>query len=358
MDNNNHVDNEAYYNKVVNASLRIGFIALLLLLSYIILKPFIMLVVWSIIIAIGIYPLFLKLSKALGDKKKLASTIIVLIALILIIVPSVLMLSSTVESVQNLKENFEAGTLAVPPPSEDVAEWPVIGEPVYDIWSKASTDLETTLTDYSPQIKGYILKLLDSIAGLGGTVFLFIISIIIAGVLLLQADAAEKVTENVLRLLIGKDAKEITNLANLTVRSVVQGILGIAIIQSVAAGILMLAFGIPAAGLWALIVMFLAIVQLPPTIILLPIAIYGFSIMDTTTAIIFLILAMIVSVADTFLKPILLGRGVDIPMLVVLLGAIGGMIAFGILGLFVGAVVLAIAYKMFQALVDKNVWIK
>lgn len=120
----------------------------------------------------------------------------------------------------------------------------------------------------------------------------------------------------------------------------------------------MLAFGIPGAGLWALIVLFLAIIQLPPALILIPIAIYGFGVMNTTPAVIFLILAIIISASDTFLKPLLLGRGVDIPMLVILLGAIGGMIAFGILGLFIGAVVLAIAYKMFQALVDEKMWIK
>ncbi|VAX28464.1 putative membrane protein [hydrothermal vent metagenome] len=358
MDSNEHIEDEVYYNRIVTASLRIGFIALLLLLSYVILKPFLILVVWSIIIAVGIYPIFLTLSKSLGDKKKLASTIIVLTALALIIVPSVLMLNSTVESVQDLKMDFEAGTLSVPPPSQDIAEWPVIGKSVYDIWSKASTNLESTLVEFEPQIKEFIPKLLDSIAGLGSTILLTIISIIIAGVLLLKPESSEETTHKVFRLLIGKDSKELTDITIMTIRSVVQGILGIAIIQSVAAGILMFAFGIPGAGLWALIVLFLAIIQLPPALVLVPIAIYGFGIMGTTPAVIFLILAIIISASDAFLKPLFLGRGIDIPMLVILLGAIGGVIVFGILGLFIGAVVLAIAYKMFQALVNEKVWIK
>ena len=133
-----------------------------------------------------------------------------------------------------------------------------------------------------------------------------------------------------------------------------QGVLGIAVVQSIAAGLLMVLFGIPAAGLWALLVLILAIVQLPPTIIMLPVAIYGFSVMDTTTAIIFLVLSIVVSIADTFLKPLFLGRGVDVPMLVILLGAIGGMVAFGILGLFIGSVVLAISYKVFQAYLSED----
>jgi predicted PurR-regulated permease PerM len=358
MEETKQHDNEGYFNKVVTASLRIGFVAMLFLLSYIILKPFLILVIWSIIIAVGVYPLFEKLSKKMGNKKKLATTLLVLIALTVIIVPSVLMLSSTVDSVQNLKENFEAGTLAISPPPEDVAEWPIVGKSFYDLWTSASENLEATLTTYTPQIKEFVPKLLDSVAGMGGTILLTIISIIIAGALLLQSEPAEKTTQRIFKLLIGKDGKEITDLSILTIRSVVQGILGIAIIQSVAAGILMLSFGIPGAGLWALLVLFLAIVQLPPTIIMLPVAIYGFSIMSTTAAVIFLILALLVSVADSLLKPFLLGRGVDVPMLVVLLGAIGGMIAFGILGLFIGAVALAIAYKVFQALIDESIWIK
>ena len=143
-------------------------------------------------------------------------------------------------------------------------------------------------------------------------------------------------------------------MASKTISSVVQGVLGIAVIQSTASGIVLLIFGIPAAGLWALLVLLLAIVQLPPLLVLLPISIYGFSILDTTAAVILLILSIIISGADTFLKPVFMGRGVDVPMLVILLGAIGGMIAFGILGLFVGAVILALAYKVFYALINKD----
>jgi predicted PurR-regulated permease PerM len=353
----NQTNNEAYYNRVVTAALRVGFVALLFLLSYVILKPFLLLVVWSIIIAVGIFPLFEKLTKLLGGKAKLASTIIILVGLAIIIIPSVLLTSSTVESVKTVVEKFENGENIIPPPPAKVAQWPIVGKSVYDIWKLGSEDLETALETFKPHVETFLQKTLDTVMGLGGMIFFFIIAVIIAGVLLLQSEAGEKTTAKIFRLLIGHDSEEITKLVVLTIRSVVQGILGIAFIQSFFAGVLMLAFGIPGAGLWALLVLMLAIMQLPPTIILLPVAIYGFTIMGTTSAVIFLILALLVSVADTFLKPIFLGRGVDVPMLVVLLGAIGGMIVFGILGLFVGAVILAITYKVFQALIDDTVWI-
>ena len=137
-----------------------------------------------------------------------------------------------------------------------------------------------------------------------------------------------------------------------TIRSVVLGVLGVAAIQALVSGIVMLIFNIPLAGLWALIVLFLAIIQLPPLIILIPGAAYSFSILDTTSAIIFLVLCIFISLSDAFLKPIFLGRGVDVPTLVILLGAIDGTTLFGVIGLFVGAVVLAIAYKVYQALLE------
>ncbi len=353
--NSKGIDNEAYYDKVISASIRIGFVAFLFFLSYVIIKPFLLMVVWGIIIAVGIYPLFQKLSKLLGNKDKLAATIITLTALAFIIAPSVLMLDSTITSVQNVATQYDEGTLVIPPAPTEVAEWPVIGKSIYEIWELASKNIEGLVKKLEPQIKEYGPKFISAITGLGGTILVSILSIIIAGVLLLQAETGEKTTHRIFKFLVGKDGELFTNLTTATIKSVVQGVLGIAVLQSVAAGLLMVLFDIPAAGLWAIIVLVLAIVQLPPTIILLPVAIYGFSVMDTTTAVIFLILSMIVSVADTFLKPIFLGRGVDVPMLVILLGAIGGMIAFGILGLFIGSVVLAIAYKVFQALVDDKI---
>jgi predicted PurR-regulated permease PerM len=173
-------------------------------------------------------------------------------------------------------------------------------------------------------------------------------------VLLLKSESGEKTTRKIFKYLIGRDGEDFTAIAISTIRSVVQGVLGVAIIQSVAAGIVMLIFDIPAAGLWALLVLFLAIIQLPPLIILLPVGIYGFSFMDTTPAVIFLILSIVISGSDAFLKPLFLGRGVDVPMLTILLGAIGGMMLMGIMGLFVGAVILALAYKIFQALLKDD----
>ena len=343
---------DAHYSKAIATALRIGFVGLLIVLSYLILKPFIFVVMWGIIIAVGIYPLFKKFAALLGNRKKLASTIMTLFALAVLIIPTYYLMESTIGGIQNLAEELKEGTFKVPPPSENVAEWPLIGQPVYDFWQLASVNIEAAVKAFEPQIKEFASNILSSVLGLGSTVLLTLISIIIAGALLVKADSAEIAARKAFKILIGKKGEGFTELAGATIRSVVQGVLGVAIIQSVVSGIVLLIFNIPLAGLWALIVLFLAIIQLPPLIILLPIAAYSFSILDTASAIIFLVLSLIISMSDAFLKPIFLGRGVDVPTLVILLGAIGGMMLAGVIGLFVGAVVLALAYKVYQALLE------
>ena len=348
-------NDEAYYTRAIYTALRIGFVVILLYWSFLIIKPFIMLVLWGIIISVALYPLFKKLAGKLGGREKLSATIITLVLLTILIVPSVFLINSTVESLGNVAHEMEAGTFQIPPPEQKVADWPVVGKPIYETWRLFSTNLTAAIEKFSPQIKKSAPKVLGMAANLGTTVLLFIFSIIIAGVLFTQHKGADRAARSIFNTLIGKQSENFVELSAKIIRSVVQGILGIAIIQSLLSAIGMLAIGIPAAGLWALIVLFLAIVQLPPILILLPIAIYSFTIADTTPAVIFTIYAIIVSMSDAFLKPLLLGRGVDVPMLAVLLGAIGGMILSGIIGLFVGAVVLAITYKVFQALLVEDV---
>jgi predicted PurR-regulated permease PerM len=184
---------------------------------------------------------------------------------------------------------------------------------------------------------------------------MFVVSIIIAGAFLVYgrsgSDAVAKVTGRVLGARVGR---EFVELASATIRSVAQGVLGVALIQSILAGIGLMLIGVPYAGVWAALVLLLAIVQLPPILVLGPIIVYVFSFAETVPAVIFMIWSLIVSVSDGFLKPLFLGRGMDIPMLVILLGAIGGMILSGIIGLFVGAVVLAVGYSLFMAWVDQD----
>ncbi|MBA1421448.1 MAG: AI-2E family transporter [Epsilonproteobacteria bacterium] len=192
-----------------------------------------------------------------------------------------------------------------------------------------------------------IKSLLSMLTSGLGTVFMFIGSMIIVAVFLIGSKSSVKFYNDILRRLVGDKGEEWAILSALTVRSVVVGVLGVAVIQAFFALIGMVAMGIPLSIVWAIGIMFLTIIQVPALIIIGPMIAYVFSQGSGTAEIVFTIYMLIVGASDGVLKPMFMGRGVDIPMLVILIGAIGGMMLMGMLGLFIGAVIFALSYKLF-----------
>ncbi len=349
MSESNNNPNDEFTRNAVDAAIRISLIALLAYWCFLIFKPFLIPVLWAIIIAVAIFPLYQKFEALFGEKKKIALALFTLIALSILIVPSVMLIGSMVETAQELAGKMQEGALQIPAPSEKVADWPIVGESLYKLWNGASVNLMDTLSQFAPQLKTAGTWLLTTVAGAGGSVLQFIISIIIAAVFIANADNEKLFSHSLFVRIAGETGKGFAELAGATMRSVAQGVLGVAFIQSILAGIGLLVMDVPGAGLWALLVLLIAVMQLPPILILGPIMIYVFSVADTVPAVLFMIWGFLVSGSDAFLKPMFLGRGMDIPMLVILIGAIGGMMMSGIIGLFIGAVVLAIGYKLFIA---------
>ncbi|NOR73007.1 MAG: AI-2E family transporter [Mariprofundaceae bacterium] len=340
------------YSDVIEISIRLGIIFLLIVWCLYIVSPFIGLIAWGAIIAVAIYPFYQGLNNRVGGNKKLSLTLVAVIALTAILLPSYAMFSSLVDGATSLGEALKAGTLSIAPPSESVRSWPLIGEKTYDLWSEASSDLSAMIAAYHDQLEAFGRKLISMAAGAGLDIFLFVVSTLIAIAFLAQAESASLAVKRLVQKLVGERSEQYVSLSIATVRSVANGLLGIALIQALLGGIGMMAVDVPAAGFLAFLVLIVAIVQLPPWLILGPVAVYVFSVQDPTTATLFARVSVAVSFSDVLLKPILLGRGVDAPMLVVLLGAIGGMLVSGIIGLFVGAVVLTLGYKLF------GVWVR
>jgi predicted PurR-regulated permease PerM len=263
---------------------------------------------------------------------------------------------SAIETSQTLAKQMKDGTLRIPPPSDKVQTWPLVGEKLYNSWSLASNNLSAALNKYKDQLAEFGKMALSVAAGAGAVVLQFIISIIIAGVLLVYAKSGTGAVDKLSVRLMGEQlGKKFSGMAAATIRSVAQGVLGVAVIQAVLAGIALIVIGVPFAGIWTLLVLLLAIIQLPTIIILGPIIVYVFTITTTVPAVIFMIWSLLVGVSDSFLKPLLLGRGLDVPMPIVLLGAIGGMVLSGIIGLFVGAVVLAVGYKLYIVWLNEGI---
>jgi predicted PurR-regulated permease PerM len=331
----------------IDTAIRISLVALLAYWSFLICKPFVVLLIWSIIIAVAIFPLFKKFETLFGEQKKLALILFTLLLLSILIVPSILLISSLIETARGLAETMQTGTLHIPPPPSNVAEWPVIGKHIFSVWTAASENLVDTLSRFKSELKVVGTWVLSTTAGTVGSVLQFIISIIIASVFMANANGANQFSKSLFIRVAGEAGKDFAEIAGATMRSVAQGVLGVAFIQALLAGIGLLVMGVPGAGLWTLGVLLLGIMQLPTILLLGPIAIYVFSVADTVPAVIFLVWSLLVGLSDNVLKPLFLGRGMDIPMLVILIGAIGGMMLHGIIGLFIGAVILAIVYKLF-----------
>jgi len=330
--------------------LQISAVVVLVVWCFSIISPFLMIVLWGVIISVAIYPSHMSITKKLGGREKWSAAILILIGIAIIVVPVWLLADSTIGALQSVSAELEDGTVVIPPPSESVADWPLIGEKVYGVWSSAANNLEETMNKFAPQIKSAGRSALSLAGSTVATALQFIVSMIIGGALLTSAAGGYQVSRNIGASLAGVErGHSLTDLAIVTVRSVVKGVLGVAFIQATLATIGLVAIGVPAAGVWAGIVLVVAIVQLPPILILGPIAVWVFSVADPVPATIFLVYSIIVSFADAILKPMLLGRGVEVPMLVILLGAIGGAITEGIIGLFIGSVVLAIGYQIFAA---------
>jgi predicted PurR-regulated permease PerM len=345
---------KSYMEKAVDIAIRIGVLALLIAWCFQILRPFITIVIWGAIIAISFYPICKKLSDLLGNRIKLAASIMIVITLLLIILPSIKMVGSLVDGVTYLNDKVHSGEFKVPPPPESIDRWPVIGQTLKNTWSEASVNLMATLTRYAPQLKTISLKLLEFAMGTTMGLLQFTLSIIIAGILMANAKGGGNFIRELFVSLAGERGNDFADISNVTIRNVVKGILGVAIIQGLLAGAGFMVAGVPVAGVWAFLCVFLAIIQIGIAPVALPVIIYMFYRADTLTAGLLAVWLILVMLSDNFLKPILLGRGAPVPMLVIFLGSIGGFISMGFIGLFVGAVILSLGFKLFQAWLETD----
>jgi predicted PurR-regulated permease PerM len=330
------IHDKAHLDSAVDVSINVGLTALLAICCLLILKPFIPLLVWGMIIAVASHPQFEKLKNSLGGRGGLAAVLWTLLLLLTLILPIYLFARGAVESGEILVGRIHDGTLSVPPPPAGIETWPLVGPPLSRLWSSTS------------EIKAVIPEILSASARVGITVLQFFLAILVSGAMLANAPAVVKLTSALCVRIFGEKGPEYQQLVGSTIRSVTFGILGVAVIQSAFAAVGFLVAGIPGAGAWSVIFLIAALLQVG-VIVLIPAVVYVFATASSTKAVIFLVWCLFVAVMDNVLKPILLGRGAVVPILVVFLGAVGGFVALGIIGLFVGAIVLSVGYKLFIA---------
>ena len=330
---------------IAETSIRLALLFVLVAWCLWILAPFASVVTWALIIAVAADGPYLRLTRWLGGRSRLAAAILVALALALLIVPAVLLTETLVAGAQRFAGGLAEGEQLVPPPPVGVADWPLVGEALHAFWQLASENLGAALVRLRPQLEAVSGWLLAAAGSAGVALLQLAASIVIAGVLLARGRMSKVIRRLAMRI-VGERGDAMADLAQATIQSVVQGILGVAVIQAVLSGIGFIAADVPAAGLWALLVLVAAVVQLPVGIVLIPPVVLVFSSASTPVAIAFAGWCLAITLIDNVLKPLLFGRGVDVPIVVIFLGAIGGMLAMGIVGLFLGAVVLALGYEL------------
>jgi len=345
----NREEDQAVIKRNVEAAIKISAIFVMLYWCYTILSPFLSVVVWGGLIAIIAKPLNDKLEGVLGSRKR-ASTLLTLAMLAIFIAPTVALVDQASAGAQTFITELQEGSFNIDEPSESIKEWPLVGEKTYAFWYEASTNLDATIKKHQAKITELLKSAASSAAGAGLTVLMFIFSIIISGFFLAGADGSSQFSKKFIVRLAGERGERFAIQASLTIRNVARGIVGVAILQAALAWFGFYLIDFPAAPLFAVLVLVLSIIQINPLVVMVPTAIYVFSYEPSTLiAVVYLVWSIAVGFMDNILKPIIMGKGTDVPMMIIFLGAVGGFIAYGFTGLFIGAAVVVMGYEIFMA---------
>ena len=340
---------------IVNVILPLFLLALLIALCVQLLLPFVGLLVWTIILAICFKPLHDRLMVKRGLSSRWAAITIGAVLTALILVPTAIAAMSAASSIPDAVATLQSGNREVPPPPARLKELPVVGEKAFAAWTQASTDMPAFVETYRSQLAGFTKTMLGIAASLFAGILVLVLAIIFAAICLAYSVSLRAYLGRVFARITGsrESGEHYMDLISATVKSVANGVIGVAFVQALLVGIGFFAIGMPGAGVLSLLAMAFGVVQVPVIIITLPAILYAFAVKSTTVAIIFTVWSIIAGLSDAVLKPIMIGHGLEVPMPIILLGVIGGVMAFGLVGLFIGAVVLAVGYVLFGEWVGK-----
>jgi predicted PurR-regulated permease PerM len=338
--------------RVIDIAIRLGVLGLFAFLALQLVAPFFLFLLWAVILTVALYPAYNWLAEKLGGRKVLSAVVITLVCLAIVVGPVAVLVVSLVETLQGWFENIADGVLKLPPLPEKLASLPVIGEKIAEFWQLATRSLELFFTKIGPMLVPAGSHILSALASLSGSVLFFVVSIILSGFLFVPGPKLAHGVKRFADRIIAPRGAEFVDLSGATIRNVSRGVIGVAIIQGLLTGIILMAFSVPLAGVLTFLALILCIIQIGPALIILPTIIWAWGSWEILPAILFTALMVPVMLVDNVLKPILMSRGLDVPMLVILIGVLGGTIAYGLIGLFLGPVVLAVFYELVIA------WVK
>jgi predicted PurR-regulated permease PerM len=344
-------------SQLLDVLIRAAIVLAVATLCYRVFAPFLTLTVWALILAVTLYPLHRAIADRLHVNEGISATLLVCFGIALLVIPTAVLMNSLGDTVQSLIMRLQTNSVEIPAPPERVASWPLVGKKLYETWSGAHDDLPGLVQSLQPKIGELAKTGLALVASIAGALLSFLGSFILAGIFMAFGEPGARALCAIFQRVAGKErGEEFTQLSAATIRAVAQGVVGVALIQAIVVGLCLLVVGVPWAGALAGIMLVLGIAQIPALIVTVPAIAYVWTRGNygSIESIFYTGLLLVAGMADNVLKPLMLGRGVNVPMPIILVGALGGMAAAGILGMFVGATLLALAYQVFKGWIEES----
>jgi predicted PurR-regulated permease PerM len=339
---------------VIEIAVHLGVIGFLAYWTFTLILPFAPVVLWSVVLTVALYPVFDWLAQKLQGRRRLAAALLTLLGLLVVIGPVTWLGIGLVEGGRELVARVNEGQLSVPPPSEGVKDWPLVGPLVYDYWARASTNLASVLSPLLPQLRPVGETLLGAAGSAGMGTLKFLASVIIAGFMFNPGPSLLAATRRFARRVDPDRGESFVTLTADTIRAVSRGVIGVSLLQAVIAAVGMSAAKVPGASLITVLILAFGIVQIGPWPICVLLIAWGWMNLPTFAAFAFTLCMLTVGLIENIAKPFALSHGLKTPMPVTFLGVIGGVMTHGIAGLFMGPVVLAVAWEVAKNWIEEE----
>jgi len=344
------------HSDIVRTTLAVLFIGILITASFWILRPFLTALVWATMIVVTTWPLMIGLQERFRGKRAPAVIVMTFALLLVFILPFSFAIATIIGRSDDIVTwSKSLATVTVPPPPEWLEKLPVVGSKLAARWHDLATVSKAELSErVAPHAKAMMSWLVARAGGIGMMLIQFLLTVIISAVLYASGDTAAEGVCLFARRLGGKPGEEAAILAAKAVRGVALGVVVTAVIQSLLGGIGLAVSGVPAAALLTAVMFVLCIAQVGPALVLIPAVIWLFWKDQTLWGTVMIAWTVFVGTIDNFIRPFLIKRGADLPLLLIFSGVIGGLIAFGVIGLFIGPVILAVTYTLLKSWVSRD----
>lgn len=331
---------------VIDVAIRVGSLALFIYFSFTLVRPFLGILIWSIILTVALFPIFVWLRTRLGGHGGAAAIVLAFLSFVIVFGPTAILSSSLVVSLEKIAMGIKAGTLNIPGPPVDLINLPYVGKDLHSVWTLVTSNSAGFFKQYGHTLLVPGEWLLEAVAGLAGSILIFAVSVVISGFLFVYGPNLVKRSHGVSMSIAGPHGAGFVNLAGATIRNVARGVIGIAVLQALVIGVALIVAEVPHAGLLTFATLVLAITQIGTGLTVIPLIIWFWVTKDTTSALLFTLSMVPVGVLEHAIKPIAMSKGLDTPMLVILIGVFGGTITYGLYGLFLGPIILAVFYEL------------